>query len=191
MAELVRDHVGLCEVARRAEPVSQLPEELEVEVHLPVGRAVERAGGRGGGPAARLGGAAEEDERGRLVLLASRREGARPGVLDVVDDEADELHQVSVRVFGRRDPASLRSGHLLDRREAGHVEAAASTAEDPAMEEDHDDRNDEADAAEAALGPDRHRPAHAAHRAAAAVLDLTASYAASPLHDLWRVAGRE
>ena len=40
---LVRDHVGLREVARRIEAVRELAEEAEVDVHVLVGRAVERA----------------------------------------------------------------------------------------------------------------------------------------------------
>ena len=45
VAELVGEHVGLGEVARRAEPRAQLAEEAEVEVDRLIGRAVERAGG--------------------------------------------------------------------------------------------------------------------------------------------------
>ena len=42
MADLVRDHVGAGEVPRRAEALAQLTEELEVQIHAAVGRAVER-----------------------------------------------------------------------------------------------------------------------------------------------------
>ena len=43
MAELVGEHVGLREVAGRAEPAMQLVEEAEIEIDLPVRRTVERA----------------------------------------------------------------------------------------------------------------------------------------------------
>ena len=42
MPDLVRDDVGLGEVARRAEALIELLEEREVEIDLAVGGAVER-----------------------------------------------------------------------------------------------------------------------------------------------------
>ena len=44
VAELVGDHVRLREIAGRLEALIELVEEAEVEVDLPVGRTVERAG---------------------------------------------------------------------------------------------------------------------------------------------------
>ena len=46
MADLVRDHVGLGEIARRAELAGQLVEEVGVEIDLAVVRTVERPGCR-------------------------------------------------------------------------------------------------------------------------------------------------
>jgi hypothetical protein len=42
--ELVRDDIGLCEVAGSTETIAELPEETEVQIHLHVGGAVERSG---------------------------------------------------------------------------------------------------------------------------------------------------
>ena len=41
MADLVRDHIGLGEIARRLEALRQFVEEFGVEIDLLVGRAVE------------------------------------------------------------------------------------------------------------------------------------------------------
>ena len=51
MADLVRDHVRLGEVAGRAEAFAQFLIKAEVDVHFLVRRAVERAHGRVGEPA--------------------------------------------------------------------------------------------------------------------------------------------
>ena len=48
MADLVRDHVRLSEIAGRPEAVAQLTEERQIEIELLVGRAVERTGRRAG-----------------------------------------------------------------------------------------------------------------------------------------------
>ena len=42
MTDLVRDHVGLREVARRAEALVELAEERQIEIELVIGRAIER-----------------------------------------------------------------------------------------------------------------------------------------------------
>src|SRR5688572_31266634 len=42
MSDFVRNDVGLREVARRAESLIEVPEEGEVEIHLPIVRAIER-----------------------------------------------------------------------------------------------------------------------------------------------------
>ena len=57
MADLVRDHVGLGEVARCLEAVLQLPVEVEVDVDLVIERAIERPHRRLAGAARRLRGA--------------------------------------------------------------------------------------------------------------------------------------
>ncbi len=90
VAVLVRDHVGLRERATLgAEPALQVVEEREVQIHLLVTRAVERAD-RGGGRAARgAGGAAEQLGAGRLVLPPALGEPVVPVVLHAVDHRDD------------------------------------------------------------------------------------------------------
>ena len=46
--DFVGDHIGLGEFAGCLEALGHFPEEIQVQVHLLVGRAVERAAGRGG-----------------------------------------------------------------------------------------------------------------------------------------------
>src|SRR4030095_13228643 len=53
VAHLVRDDVGLREIARGSEAPIQLVVEGEVDVNLAIGRAVERPDGRGGEAAGR------------------------------------------------------------------------------------------------------------------------------------------
>ena len=98
VADLVREHVGLREVAALgAEARAQVLVEAEVDVRLLVERAVERPHRRLRHAAARLHGLAEEDELRRPV--ASRQQ-LRPRRLRVVEDEGDELHPL--RLLGRR-----------------------------------------------------------------------------------------
>ena len=55
VADLVREHIGLREIARRAELLAQLIVEREVDVNLLVDRAIERPGlGRCADAAGRL-----------------------------------------------------------------------------------------------------------------------------------------
>ena len=54
MADLMRDHIGLREIAGRAEALRQLVEEFRVEIDVLVCRAVERPHRRLRGAAARL-----------------------------------------------------------------------------------------------------------------------------------------
>ena len=73
VAVLVRDHVGLGEApALCAEPGSQIVVEPEVDVHLPVGRAVEGPDRRVGDPAPGRHLTVEEDGLRRCVPLARR-----------------------------------------------------------------------------------------------------------------------
>jgi len=92
VADLVGDHVGLGEIARRVEPVAQLPVEREVDVHAAVTRAVERAHGPLGEATCGLYGAGEQDELrvfvGAVQLLA---EHAGPRVLGVGQHHRDEV----------------------------------------------------------------------------------------------------
>ena len=67
VADLVGDDIGLGEIARRAELVLQLPEEVEVEIELLVVGAVERPDRRAGGAAGRADLVVEQDE-GRLRI---------------------------------------------------------------------------------------------------------------------------
>src|SRR5687767_10102043 len=97
MADLVREHVGLREITRRAETFVQLVEESEVEINLPIPRTVERAGCRLREPARRLNRIAEENGTRLLVTVAKQR---LPGLLRVLHHVID--HVDDFLFFGRR-----------------------------------------------------------------------------------------
>ena len=120
VADFVRDHVGLREIAGRAEPARELVEERGVEIELAVGRAVERAGRRRRAAARRLRRAAEQHEPRRLVARAHRLEHGLPDVLGVAENGRDEvLRRILRRVGGARLAAASA-------RAAGRNPAAAA-----------------------------------------------------------------
>src|SRR3954467_15443821 len=93
MPKLVRQHVGLRELARRAEARAQLVIEREVDVDLLVVRTVERAHGFLAYAAAGLRCVPEQDELRVVPRLAKRaRLEARPHRLGRVEDEGHELY---------------------------------------------------------------------------------------------------
>ena len=77
MADLVGNDVGLREIARRAEPRIEVAEERQVQIHLPVVRAVERPHRRLADAAARLCGVGEQHQS-RLLVVGAVVPG-RPG----------------------------------------------------------------------------------------------------------------
>ena len=169
MPDLVRDHVGLGEVAGRAEAVLQLAVEREVDVDGVVVRAIEGTHGRLRDAAGRLYGAAEEHELGIFVVTAKLLlEDRLPGVLRVGEYDRHELrHLVLRRRSGRpgvRGPARFRGRGLPP----AAVEHDAGVA---AQEVDHQGENGHADA-----------PAHDGHSAPAGVDDIVASTAFTPSH---------
>ena len=165
MPDLVRDHVGLREIARRLEALAQLAVEAEVDVDLLIGRAVERTHRRLREAARRLHRAGEQHQLGLLVLRPGLPEQRAPGVLGVGQHHRDEsCHRVVGRRLGRR--AGLLDGAL---GACALQQQARIDAEDQ-REHDQDDR-----------------PEPAAHHAGghphpAAVLDVVASPAGFPTH---------
>jgi hypothetical protein len=111
MADLVRDHVGLREVARRAEAPLELVVEAQVDVDPLVGRTVERTDGRGVRAARGLYGAGEQREP-RLRVLAPElgAEHVAPHRLGAEEHRPHELAALvgggwrvaRHRLFGRR-----------------------------------------------------------------------------------------
>src|SRR3954447_10852217 len=190
VAELMREDVGLGEVARRLEAPVELVEEAEVDVDALVERAVERARlrARRATPGVRL--AAEEDELRRLERFAGARELLLPEPLGVVEDERDELDLVVfVRALWHRVVARAALGNLWERAARSRdIEASAS----PALtgQEVDDDRDDHPDDPAATHATHRHgksaSAAKAAHpaRLAAPVLDVAAGLPRPPLHRL-------
>jgi hypothetical protein len=86
--ELVGNDVGLREVAGRPE-TSEVAEESEIKIHLPIPGTVERAGGRLCRPARRVDRISEQHDNRPLVTPSKE---PFPCGLGVVRDGVDEVH---------------------------------------------------------------------------------------------------
>ena len=119
VADLVRDHVGVGEIAAGAELALHLLEEGKVDIDRLVDRAVERAHLRARAAAARARRARVDHHLRRDVRLVDlRRQHDLPDVLGIAEDLRGELTGAVVR---RRPGASLRGAlRLLLRRAAAH-----------------------------------------------------------------------
>ncbi len=188
--DLVCDHVRSGEVSRRAKAPRQLLEEREIEVHLVIGRAVERPGGPRCGPAAAHRARREDHDRRAGVPLARLLEDLRPHVLRVARHELRELERVALRrcrpagALVSRSGARRRRGNGLVDPAGRQRPAAVSAAEDvPAEEQRQHDDDDQAEPA--ASDPHRDREASATEstgRLPAAVLDVPLARNLLPAH---------
>src|SRR5438132_2244764 len=123
MADFVRDDVGAGEIARSAETLRKLPEELEIEIDLPVRRTIERTHSRACKTASRGDLSLEQGELGRLVTRTHLLEGLAPEVLGVAQHRA---HEILLHVAGGRrlGASGLRRSLLrLDLRRRAAVSA--------------------------------------------------------------------
>ena len=98
VTDLVRDHVRLREIARRAEPPLELSEERQVDVHLAVRRAVERPDRRRVESARRGDLVREQHQRRQLILAPHARQLRTP---DVLGRRQDGGRKAAELVFGR------------------------------------------------------------------------------------------
>src|SRR5688500_13909962 len=174
MADLVRDHVRLREIARRAEPLVKRVVEPEGDVDLLVDRAVERAHRRLARAAARLHVIAEEHELGVAILPTVLGQDLRPHALCIVEHERHELDQ-SPFFRGLFDRA------LLGRGRGNSTSPASAPTEDVAPEEKSENQDDKGPA-DAHPFPDG-KPATSKPAPPAQVLDVFASPAGCPAHD--------
>ena len=183
----MRQDVSLGEVARRAEALAELLEEREVDVHLAIARAIERAD-RGVRKAARRADRTGEQHYHRLLIGAlDLLEQRVPGVLGVGQHRRRELLQL---LLGRRaEPLGLVGG---SRHRAALEQEARIHAEEDRDQRDHD-QADPAYAPGAAGAAARHaHPAWYSHAArhthpdgrthAPPILDIRASSAQAPAH---------
>src|SRR4051812_14947283 len=169
VADFVRDHVRLREIARRMEAVLEIAVERKVDVQLLVVRAVERPHRRLAGAAGRARHAVVEYQRRRPVLPARLLEDARPDVLAAAEHAGDELTHLVRRRAARRLARLAWRAHLLRDVERGAgVEA----------EEVRDDGDDDAADAEATAN----------HADAATVLDVAAGALVTEIHSRSRAA---
>ena len=168
MADLVRDHVGAGEVAGGMQFVLQLLEERQVQVHLLVARAIERAHRRGGAAAGRVHATAEQVQLGLDIGGAVRLEDRTPALLGRMQDRADEGLLLGIDL--ERLPGLRRCA----RRGAALVQQCQRILEeDPAQQRQHD----QAAQAHAATAAETRATA-----ATAVDLDVAAAAAFSPIH---------
>ena len=165
---LVGDDVLGGQVTGGAELVLQLEQEVEVEVHLRVGRTVEGPHVGVGRAAAGGGAPAEEHRLGELVLTAGRGERAVPELLDVALAAADDLGDLGVARprAGGRGVLRFGVGRQPDRRHVARGHARPGTREE-LREEGHRQHHQEAEQATARLDRDAEPAAPAASTTAA------------------------
>jgi len=169
VSELVRDHVGLGEVAGRPEPTAQLVVEREVDVDLLVERTVEWSHRGLADAAAGLGRVAEKHELGVVPRRSHRRgQQLRPRYLRRVEHERDELY--FLRLFG-----SLLNGRSLARRLLNRLVAAAG--DEISAEHEAQDQQDHG-----AADADRHAKARST-----TIFDVAAWAARAPSHRIVRL----
>src|SRR5262245_1281247 len=185
MTDLVRDHVGLRELAALAPDLAAAETPLEilkergVEIDLMVDRTVERPHGGLGGPAGRARGAGEHDQGRRLVGFPRLREYLFPFRLGASQHGGHELAHL---VGGRLRLRTLRGGLRLLLRAAAQLgqdlcpadQVERIDAQGPADETEHEERAD-ADAP-GATG------AKAARSTLALILDVVAAWQLIPAH---------
>ncbi len=187
VADLVRDNVGLREIARRMEAALQFLVEAQVDVDGAVERAIEGAHGRLAEPAFGARRIGKDDELGLLVGASRVLEDLLPDVLGIGEDMAHELRHLVV--LGRDPRLARHAGHvlrvaalgLLGPGHVGDLDAAARQqrqridAQHQANDPHHDEGGD-AHAAAAQGNRELHAAArpHAGGLLAAAVLDLVA-----------------
>ena len=209
MADLMRDDIGLGEVAWRFEPVLQLLVEVEVDIDLLVVRAVERAHLREPDAAGRAHAAAEQHELGIAIALAIAREDVPPDVLGVAENHRHEALEIVLAcwsadarpadpccwpgigklVVSGRDCGSWISGKfalIAAGRAALQDHARVDAEEEHQAENDEDAENADAAAAAGAAARKPHAAAWEGKAEAAAlvapVLDVLALSFAAPAH---------
>ncbi len=169
VADLVGDHVGLGEIAGRAEALFELVVEAEVDIELVVGGAVEGAHCRAGHAAGRPDLARKDDQVGFFILAADRGKDRVPGVLGVGQHHRHEIHHLFLS--GR-----WRAGVGRSRRAAVHgqlFDKLRRVAAEQEIENRNDQKPDTADTADG--GPP-------AHRRPPPVFDVLAPPSAFPTH---------
>src|SRR3954463_6594687 len=174
MADLVREHVGLREVARRAETAIQFIVETEIEIDLAIAGTIEGTSGGARVTARRVDRIAEQHHSRGLVAIA---EQLRPHLLVVARDGVHHVHHLFFR-RRRGRPPGRSDGARVGRRAA----AAASEYVKEVHTCEHAEQCDDDEPADS----ERNHPA-AAPRAAPQVFNV-ASIARTPAHQVLRAA---
>jgi hypothetical protein len=185
VADFMRQHIGLREVARRAEALAQFAVEVQVDIEVAVGRTVERAARGARRPAGRIDAPAEQRQRRLGIILPRCLEYLRPGLLRVGEHGGDEVAHFRVRARLRSWLGTGRRTRLGLRRRPGNDVAAAQEGQriDAEQPGDHQDDEDRADP-HAAAGPSDPATAQPAGQTAPKPTAETAEAAASAAPDI-------
>src|SRR6478672_2922462 len=92
MSYLVGEHVRLCEVTSRPEPVLECGVKAEVDVCLLVGRTVERPGFSLRYTASRSHGIAKQHEMRMRILHPTFLKDALPRLLGIIENKGHKAH---------------------------------------------------------------------------------------------------
>ena len=150
MAEFVRNHVRLGEIARRTESLRQLVEKSEVEIDAAIAGAIERSGCRLREATRRFDGVSEQHHSRSLVPPAK---DVCPAVLHVVCDGVHKIHET---FFGGRRVYRPRCPHALTRRRIATSEERKKILPGENTEKQQNDKPADADRHHAAAGPAAH-----------------------------------
>ncbi len=127
VADFMRDHIRLGEVALRAKALLQLPEKLDIEIQLLVRRAVERPGGCLRVAAGRLHRAGKQHQLGIDILPPRLLEQRAPGVFGIGQHHGEKL--LVLLILGGQRGRGLLCGllrlllrHLIEHHTRGDPE---------------------------------------------------------------------
>jgi hypothetical protein len=90
VADLMGNHIGLGEIAGDRKARGHFIEELQIEIHLPVARAIERTDRRIGEAAGRADATAKEHQRRVAILLAGLLEQRAPSIFGIAQNRLNE-----------------------------------------------------------------------------------------------------
>jgi hypothetical protein len=184
MPDLMRQHIGLREIAGRAKARAEVVVEPQVDVDVSITRAIKRASRGAGKAAGGLNAPRKERQRRLGIAFAPFGENRRPGVFGVGEDGRDEIpHLVCHAATGSN---LLTLGRTADGRLA-REEVQGVDPQQPGENQDDDDRADSP--AAGAAGDERSTPARTEAckttpktSAAADVPDIRALPPAPPPH---------
>ena len=181
MAHLVCDHIGLREITGGPEALLQIIEEGEIEIDLPVARAVEGANRGTGRATGRAHAVAEEHQTRLLIALSRLGEDRAPAVFGVGKHHRDELSQLLFfgRDAARCAPLGYRCADTGQRVDPQHAGARIA---DQANHQQHATAAGAEEQGKQTQQDERRSPCCARAHFSAQVVDVVAAAAVFPAH---------